>query len=52
MKVTYVSCGSTFTLALIQGKAEKNHLSALYAWGNNEHGQLGLDNETMIEELP
>ncbi len=33
---TYVSCGHDHTILIKQGD--------LYAWGNNEHGQLGLGN--------
>ena len=51
MKISKVSCGSNFTIALIEGNTAEE-LNALYAWGNNEFGQLGLDSETMIENLP
>jgi alpha-tubulin suppressor-like RCC1 family protein len=51
MKISKVSCGSNFTMALIEGKSPEE-LNMLYSWGNNDHGQLGLDIETMNEGLP
>jgi alpha-tubulin suppressor-like RCC1 family protein len=51
MKISKVSCGTNFTLALIEGNSPEE-LNALYSWGNNEFGQLGLDSETMLEALP
>jgi alpha-tubulin suppressor-like RCC1 family protein len=38
-------------MALIEGKSPEE-LNMLYSWGNNDHGQLGLDIETMNEGLP
>lgn len=51
LKISKVACGTQFTMALIEGKTPEE-INILYSWGNNDHGQLGLDSETMIEPLP
>ncbi len=52
VKVSSVECGSQYTMALVQGQ----NLNILYAWGLNEHGQLGLtadsNNPQCCEPLP
>jgi len=51
LKISQVTCGTAFTMALVEGKTPEQ-LNMLYSWGNNDHGQLGLDSETMNELLP
>jgi hypothetical protein len=37
MKISKVTCGNNFTIALIEGNCPEE-LNALYSWGNNEFG--------------